>query len=146
MATYVVIGGGLGGARSVEELRELDGDARIVLIGGEPMLPYERPPLSKDYLLGEKQIADFTPLAGSWFADHQVEARLGTFAINLDADERIVHTSDGRSVRYDGLVLATGSRPRSVDLPGVSRPGVQTLRNLDDADLLKAFLDTGEPS
>ena len=145
MATYVVVGGGLGGARSVEELRDLDGDARIVLIGGEMLLPYERPPLSKDYLLGEKELVDFTPLPGSWFADHQVEARLGTYAINLDADERVVHTSDGRSVRYDGLVLATGSRPRSVDVPGVSRPGVQTLRNLEDADLLKAALRSTDP-
>lgn len=143
MSTYVVIGGGLAGAKSVEALRDLDGDARIVLIGGESHLPYERPPLSKDHLWGEKALEDFTPLAAGWFTDNQVEARLGVFAINLDAPGRIVHLSDGRSIRYDGLVLATGSRPRSLDIPGIGRPGVQVLRTLEDSDALAAAFDEG---
>lgn len=74
MSTYVVIGGGLAGAKSVEELRDLDGEARIVLVGGEAHLPYERPPLSKEYLVGGKALEEFTPLAAGWFADNEVEA------------------------------------------------------------------------
>lgn len=143
MATYVVVGGGLAGAKAVEELRDLDGDARVILVGGEPLLPYERPPLSKQYLLGEQRLDQFTPLHASWFTDQQVEARLGVFATDLAADEHIVYLSDGTSIHFDGLVLATGSRPRSLNVAGVNRPGVQVLRVLSESDLLKAALGTG---
>lgn len=145
MSTYVVIGGGLAGAKSVEELRDLDGEARIVLVGGEAHLPYERPPLSKEYLVGGKALEEFTPLAAGWFADNEVEARLGIFATDVDAAGRLVHLSDGSSLAYDGLILATGSRPRTLNLPGVGRPGVQTLRTLEDADQLRAVLTAGGP-
>ncbi|SHI48173.1 3-phenylpropionate/trans-cinnamate dioxygenase ferredoxin reductase subunit [Tessaracoccus bendigoensis DSM 12906] len=145
MSTYVVIGGGLAGAKSVEELRDLDGEARIVLVGGEAHLPYERPPLSKEYLVGGKALEEFTPLAAGWFADNEVEARLGIFATDVDAAGRLVHLSDGSSLAYDGLILATGSRPRTLNLPGVGRSGVQTLRTLEDADQLRAVLTAGGP-
>lgn len=145
MRTYVVVGGGLGGAKAVEELRDLDGEARIVLIDGEELLPYERPPLSKEYLLGEKKLDEFTPLSAGWFTDNQVEARVGIFATDLDAEQQIVHLSDGTSIHYDGLVLATGSRPRTVNLPGVARPGVQVLRTLAESDQLKSALESGGP-
>lgn len=143
--TYVVVGGGLAGARSVEELRDLDGEARIVLVGGERTLPYERPPLSKEYLLGNKQLAEFTPLDSAWFSDNQVEPMLGIFATGIDSGDQIVHLSDGTSLRYDGLVLATGSRPRSLDLPGAGRPGVQTLRTVEESDQLREALKAKTP-
>lgn len=143
--TYVVVGGGLAGARSVEELRDLDGEARIVLVGGERSLPYERPPLSKEYLLGDKQLAEFTPLDAAWFSDNQVEPMLGIFATGIDSGDQIVHLSDGTSLRYDGLVLATGSRPHSLDLPGAGRPGVQTLRTVEESDQLREALKAKTP-
>ena len=73
MSTYVIVGGGLAGTRTAEELRDLDGDARIVLVAGEAALPYDRPPLTKDYLLGAKQENDIVLHDAGWFTDNQIE-------------------------------------------------------------------------
>ncbi len=137
MTRYVIIGGGLGGAKASEALRELDGSAQITLVAGERALPYERPPLSKEFLQGTKTIPEFTVFEASWYADNEVALRLGQFATGLDASARVVELSDGSSLGYDGLVLATGSRPRSLRVPGVARPGVQTLRTIEESRQLR---------
>ncbi|QIK71073.1 NAD(P)/FAD-dependent oxidoreductase [Propioniciclava coleopterorum] len=137
MTRYVIIGGGLGGAKAAEALRDLDGSAEIVLLSGERHLPYERPPLSKEFLQGTKTLTDATVFDAGWYRDNEITLKLGAFATSVDAGQRIVELSDGTNLSYDGLVLATGSRPRSLPLPGIARPGVQTLRTIEEATELR---------
>ena len=140
MTSYVIIGGGLAAARSAEELRDLDGEARIVVVAGEPVLPYERPPLSKDYLMGKSDFAQAVPLDQYWYSDNQVQLRLNTFATGVDRQAKLVHLADGSSLSYDALVLATGSRPRTLTVEGIGRPGVQTLRTVEESTQLREAL------
>ena len=86
--TFVVVGGGLAGAKIVEALRDKDFEGTIVLLGTEEHLPYERPPLSKEYLAGKKTLADATTLPASWYRDHNVDLRLGTTVTALDPERR----------------------------------------------------------
>ena len=145
MSTYVIVGGGLAGTRTAEELRDLDGDARIVLVAGEAALPYDRPPLTKDYLLGAKQENDIVLHDAGWFTDNQIELHAGQNASSIDPAAQLVYLTDGTSIHYDGLALATGSRPRSLTVPGVGRPGVQTLRTLPESTQLRDSLAAGDP-
>ena len=145
MSTYVIVGGGLAGTRTAEELRDLDGDARIVLVAGEAALPYDRPPLTKDYLLGAKQENDIVLHDAGWFTDNQIEMHAGQYASSIDPAAQLVYLTDGTSIHYDGLALATGSRPRSLTVPGVGRPGVQTLRTLPESTQLRDSLAAGDP-
>ena len=140
MTRYVIIGGGLGGAKAAEALRDLDGSASLTLIAGERHLPYERPPLSKEFLQGTKTLADATVFDAGWYRDNEIALRLGVFATAVDAERRVVELSDGSDIGYDALVLATGSRPRSLRLPGIARPGVQTLRTIEEATQLRDAL------
>lgn len=142
--TFVIVGAGLAGAKAVQALRERGFDGRLVVIGDEHHLPYERPPLSKDFLAGAKTLADFTVQPAGWYADHNVELRLGTPAASIDPAARTVTLADGNTVGYDKLLLATGSRSRRLPLPGADATGVHHLRSIDDAvalDLL--FKDAG---
>lgn len=142
--TFVIVGAGLAGAKAAQALRERGFDGRLVVIGDEHHLPYERPPLSKDFLAGAKTLADFTVQPASWYADHNVELRLGTPAASIDPAARTVTLADGSTVGYDKLLLATGSRSRRLPLPGADATGVHYLRSIDDAvalDLL--FKDAG---
>ncbi|MDX8029059.1 FAD-dependent oxidoreductase [Lentzea sp. BCCO 10_0856] len=138
MKTVAVVGASLAGLRSVEELRRQGFDGRIVVIGEEPHAPYDRPPLSKAFLAGTLPAADLT-LSDD---DFDAEWRLGIRADRVDAETASVHLSTGETVRADGLVIATGGRPRT--LPGTSNlAGVHTLRTLDDAVALRADLRPG---
>ena len=138
--TFVVVGGGLAGAKIVEALRDKDFEGTIVLLGTEEHLPYERPPLSKEYLAGKKTLADATTLPASWYRDHNVDLRLGTTVTALDPDAKTVTLPDGSTLGYDKLALATGSRSRRIDLPGAGTDGVYYLRTVDDADAILAML------
>lgn len=136
MTTYVIIGGGLAGAKTAEALRERDGDARVVLVSGEQHLPYERPPLSKGFFVGDESQDDFTVHESAWYQENLIDLRPSTWADSIDLGSRTVALSDGSVVAYDSLALATGSRPRGVDVPGVQRAGVFTLRNVEDSSAL----------
>ena len=115
MTVFVIIGGGLAGAKAAEALRRQGYDDELVLIAGEQLLPYERPPLSKTYLLGVSPWEDAVVHPESWYAENEVDLRLDTRATALRPDEHIVEI--GREeLPYDKLVLATGSTPRH--LPG----------------------------
>jgi 3-phenylpropionate/trans-cinnamate dioxygenase ferredoxin reductase component len=139
MRTIAVVGTSLAGLRAIETLRREGYDGRIVAVGGEPHLPYDRPPLSKELLAGRVNADDVT-LRKQGVDDLDVDWMLGVRAAALDLDARELTLADGVRVGFDGLVLATGSTPRLLpDQPDLS--GVFTLRTLDDALALRTQLD-----
>jgi 3-phenylpropionate/trans-cinnamate dioxygenase ferredoxin reductase subunit len=141
--TFVVVGGGLAGAKAVEALREQGFEGRLVLYGQEDHLPYERPPLSKDYLkTGEKLDEAFVHDQG-WYDENGVELHLGTRVTAVDAGAHEVVTAAGEHAAYDRLLLATGSTPRRLELPGADLDGVLSLRTIEDADRLRAAIGAG---
>lgn len=142
-STFAIVGGGLAGAKAAEALRDNDFDGHVVLFAAEDHLPYERPPLSKDYLAGDKSLPDFTVDPAAWYRDHNVDLRLGTEVAAVDAAEHTLALPDGSTVGYDKLLLATGSTPRRPPIPGSDAAGVHYLRTIDDAEALSAALTPG---
>ncbi len=140
--SIVIVGAGLAGGTAATELREQGHTGPVVLIGAEQHAPYERPPLSKGYLLGNDPIDDAFVHPLEWYAEHDVDLRLGVEATALDTGAHVVHTSAG-DVGYDGLLLATGAEPRR--LPLAEESGVPTayLRTIEDSDRLKAAFAKG---
>lgn len=141
--TFVVVGAGQAGAKAVEGIREAGFDGRVVLVGKEPELPYERPPLSKGLLAGQQQADEISIHPADWYAEAAVDLRLG---VAIDSIDRVGHTlalSDGSELGYDRLLLATGAGPRKLDLPGTDLPGVHYLRRVGDATRLLAELRPG---
>jgi 3-phenylpropionate/trans-cinnamate dioxygenase ferredoxin reductase component len=141
--TFVIIGGGLAGAKAVEALRVNDFDGQIILFADETQLPYERPPLSKEYLAGKKSLADFTVHDSQWYNDHHIEVRLDAPVSALNVDAHTVGLADGTTVAYDKLLLATGSASRRPPIPGSDADGVHYLRSYDDAAALNSALREG---
>ena len=141
MGPVVVVGAGLGGATVAGSLREQGYEGELVLIGEEPMPPYERPPLSKEYLRGESGHHLVRP--AEWYAEHEVDARFGVRAERLIAAERVVELGDGERVAFDQAVIATGARNRRFDWPGLDLPGVHDLRFAPDADAIRADARAG---
>ncbi|QKT07510.1 FAD-dependent oxidoreductase [Gordonia sp. X0973] len=138
--TTVIIGGGLAGAKTAEALREKGFDGPIVLVAAESHLPYERPPLSKGYLSGADDRDSVFVHDRAWYDEHKVDLRTGVSAEKIDRDAKLVRLSDGTSVAYDKVVIATGSRPR----PFPGKPDVLYLRTLDDSDLLREKFGDGK--
>ncbi|KZM75723.1 NAD(P)/FAD-dependent oxidoreductase [Nocardia terpenica] len=136
---FVLVGGGLAAAKLAEALRDNDFDGSITLITEEERLPYERPPLSKEHLLGKKALPDFTVHAAQWYRDHHVELMLGTTVSAIDRASKTVALPDGSTLHYDKLALATGSRPRRLPLPGADAEGVHVLRTIEESDALLAL-------
>ncbi|MFZ2173723.1 MAG: FAD-dependent oxidoreductase [Rhodococcus sp. (in: high G+C Gram-positive bacteria)] len=134
--TFVVVGGGLAGAKTAEALRDKDFDGSIVLLSAEDHLPYERPPLSKEHFAGKKELDAFTVHHGDWYRDHHVDLRLGTTATAVDLAAHTVMLPDGSTIGYDKLALATGSRSRRPPIPGADAAGVHYLRTVDESDAL----------
>ena len=141
--TFVIVGGGLAGAKAAEALRNNDFDGQIILFGEEQHLPYERPPLSKEYLAGKKSLSDFTVQNSDWYRDHNVDLRLGSRVTSLDPAAHTVGLPDGTAVTYDKLLLATGSASRRPPIPGSDADGVYYLRTYDDAAALNSVLTEG---
>ncbi len=139
-STIVIIGGGLSGAKVAEALRDKDFAGSIILLSEEGTLPYERPPLSKEYLAGKKSFDEFTVVPAQWYRDHHIDLRLGTRVTGLDRPNKTVTLPDGSTLAYDKLALATGSRSRRPPIPGADSTGVHYLRNLEEADALIAML------
>ncbi|MEV4898950.1 FAD-dependent oxidoreductase, partial [Nonomuraea sp. NPDC055795] len=119
MATFVIVGAGLAGAKAAQTLREEGFDGEIVLIGAETERPYERPPLSKGFLQGKSEREKIFVHAAGWYAEHDIDLRLGLRATRLDLGSRTVRLSDGSRQPYQKLLIATGSSPRR--LPGPAR-------------------------
>jgi 3-phenylpropionate/trans-cinnamate dioxygenase ferredoxin reductase component len=141
--TFVIIGGGLAGAKAAEALRDNDFDGSIILFAEEEHLPYERPPLSKEYLAGKKSLNDFTVQDSDWYRDHNVDLRLGSRVSSLDPAAHTVGLADGTTAPYDKLLLATGSASRRPPIPGSDADGVHYLRTYDDAAALNSVLTDG---
>jgi len=141
--TFVIVGGGLAGAKAAEALRDSSFDGQIILFAEEAHLPYERPPLSKEYLAGKKTLSDFTVQNSDWYHEHNVDLRLGTRVSAVDATEHTVGLPDGTTVHYDKLLLATGSAPKRPPIPGSDAAGVRYLRTYDDAGALNSVLAEG---
>ncbi|QZH63522.1 NAD(P)/FAD-dependent oxidoreductase [Mycolicibacterium farcinogenes] len=142
-STFAIVGGGLAGAKAAEALRDNDFDGHVVLFAAEDKLPYERPPLSKEYLAGKKKLDDFTVDPAAWYRDHNVDLRLGTEVSALDPAGHTLALPDGTTVGYDKLLLATGSASRRPPIPGSDAAGVHYLRTIDDAAALSAALAPG---
>ncbi|MCV7425761.1 NAD(P)/FAD-dependent oxidoreductase [Mycobacterium montefiorense] len=141
--TFVIVGGGLAGAKAVEALRDNDFDGRILLFADEAHLPYERPPLSKEYLAGKKSLTDFTVRNSDWYFGQKVDLRLGSRVSSLDPAAHTVELRDGTTASYDKLLLATGSASRRPPIPGSDADGVHYLRSYDDAERLNSVLTEG---
>ena len=140
LPTHVIVGGGLAGAKAAEALRSEGFEGRIVLLAEEHEAPYERPPLSKEYLRGESVREKALVHPESFYADHEIELRMGTPVAAIDPAARELRLAAGERMRYDRLLLATGAHPRRLNLPGGNLDGVLTLRDLADADALRARL------
>jgi NADPH-dependent 2,4-dienoyl-CoA reductase/sulfur reductase-like enzyme len=139
----VILGAGHAGGRMAEALRAAGVTAPIHLIGEEPYPPYERPPLSKELLVGKKTVEQtYIQPAGYW-AEHAIDLRLGARAVALDRQAKRVTLADGTTLGYATLVLATGGRPRRLSLPGADTPRVRTLRDVADTHALQAALKPG---
>ncbi len=143
MDNFVIVGAGLAGAKAAETLRTEGFTGSITLIGAENDRPYERPPLSKGLLLRTAERDSVFVHTAGWYAEHDVELRAGVPAEGLDTVRRSVRLADGTAVEYDRLLLATGSRPRRLDLPGATLDNVLYLRTLPDADRLAKSLTDG---
>jgi 3-phenylpropionate/trans-cinnamate dioxygenase ferredoxin reductase subunit len=143
MSEVVVVGGGLAGATVAQTLREQGFTGAVTLIGAEPHLPYERPPLSKGYLLGTAERASAFVHPAEWYVDNDITLRTATRVAAIDRVDQAVVLDDGARQPYDHLVLATGSVPRRLTAPGASLAGVHELRRLEDADGLVAAFALG---
>ena len=139
-APVVIVGGGLAGATAAQTLRDEGFAGPVVLIGAEPSRPYERPPLSKGYLQGTDERDSVFVHPPEWYPEHDVDLRLGTPVSSVDRESRTVTLADGERLPYRDLVLATGSRPRRLSVPGADLSGVHYLRRIEDSDRLIAAL------
>jgi len=135
----VIVGAGLGGASAAASLREQGFSGDVVVLGAEPQRPYELPPLSKGLLLGDTDEPDWVREEGFW-RDNDVDLRSGTHATRIELGARLVDDGQGGRHAYDRLLLATGSQPRQLPVPGADLPGVRMLRTLDDALALRGAM------
>lgn len=141
-ATFVIVGAGLAGAKAAEALRDQGFDGRIVLLGDEPHRPYERPPLSKDYLTGKSEREQVFVHPAAWYEEHDVDLRAGQAVTAIDPAVRRVMLADGGHVGYDKLLLATGAVPRTLPVPGADADGVHYLRRIEDSEQIRDTLAT----
>ena len=135
---HVIVGASLAGAKAAEALREEGFDGPLVMIGEESERPYERPPLSKDYLLGKADRETIYVHPQEWYAEHDVDLRLGVEVTSIDRAAHEVSLADGRKAGYGKLLLATGSSPRRLLVPGADLDGVLYLRSAGDSDRIRA--------
>jgi len=141
--TYLIVGASLTGAKAAETLRSEGFGGPVILLGTETERPYERPPLSKGYLLGKEDKSVIYVHEEGWYAEHGVDLRLGVTVTAVDRAGRTVTTADGESIGYDQLLLATGASPRRLNIPGAGREGVLYQRTVGDSELLAAAFQGG---
>src|SRR5262245_1879829 len=141
--TFVIVGAALAGAKAAETLREEGFDGQVVLLGAEPHRPYERPPLSKDYLRGEAERDVAFVHEEGFYAEKDIDLRTSASVESVDADAREVELASGERIRYSKLLLAPGAEPRVLPLPGADLDGVHYLRTFEDSDTLRAAIEKG---
>lgn len=139
----VVIGGGQAGAQALQSLRQGGYTGALTMIGDEPALPYQRPPLSKAYMKGEMTEERLYFRPAPWYQDQNIEVILSTRATGIDRTNRKVELAHGGHVDYDALIIATGSRPRPLPLKGATLQGVHDLRDLSDVERIRPNMIAG---
>jgi len=144
MAGVVIVGGGQAGYQTAESLRQEGYEGAITLIGEEGTPPYQRPPLSKAYLLGQTDRNRLQFRTAEYYADKNINLRLNTRVTKIDRGAKTVSLNDDSQLSYDKLVLVTGARTRTLPIPGADLNGIYTLKTLDDVDLIEAQLQNAE--
>ncbi len=139
--TFLVLGAGQAGGTAIQKLRDEGFEGRIVLVGAEHHLPYERPPLSKSYLKGEGWLSHKSLRGQQWYDTQNVELRLGTRAISMRSADHQVTLDDESTLHYDKLLIATGSKAHRLNVTGAELSGVHYLRTLEDSTALGATLN-----
>jgi 3-phenylpropionate/trans-cinnamate dioxygenase ferredoxin reductase component len=135
--SIVIVGGGLAGAKGAEGLREQGFQGGLTVIGAEDQLPYERPPLSKSYLQGKSTLADAQVHNRDWYDDNSVDLRLATTVAAVRPGAHEIELAGGETIGYGALLLATGSTPRRLPVPGADAAGILTLRRVEDSDAIR---------
>jgi 3-phenylpropionate/trans-cinnamate dioxygenase ferredoxin reductase subunit len=135
--TLVIVGASLTGAKAAETLRSEGFEGRVLLVGAEAERPYERPPLSKQYLRGEREVRPYVH-DEAFYAENDIELRTATEVTAIDAGASTITLADGEAIGFDKLLIATGAQPRRLDLPGVL-----TLRSVEDSDAIRARIEAG---
>ena len=142
--SVIILGAGHAGGTAAAALRQLGFEGVITLIGEEPLAPYQRPPLSKEWLKGETDAGRLRLKGENFYADAGVDLRLGSRATEIDPAGKTVRLSEGETLGYGALIIATGSRPRKLNLPGADLDRLLTLRSMADAEALKSVLQAGK--
>lgn len=140
---YLLIGGGLAAHQAAKQIRQMDRDGAVTLISAEPHTPYDRPPLSKEFLRGEKNRGQLFYDPDSVYVDQRIDTLLGTTVQRLHLHDKTARLSNGRTIRFEKALLATGGRPVRLRIPGADLPGVHYLRTLDDAVAILAHVTPG---
>jgi len=140
---FVIIGASLAGASAAAALREGGFDGAVELIGAEPQLPYNRPPLSKGYLRGQERFEDQLVNPADYYARHDITLRLGVRATSLDPRRKVISLERGEEVPYDRLLVATGGRNRTLTTPGAELAGIFQLRTVEDCEHIRALARSG---
>jgi 3-phenylpropionate/trans-cinnamate dioxygenase ferredoxin reductase subunit len=138
--TFIIVGASLAGAKAAQTLREEGFEGRVVLLGDEPVRPYERPPLSKEYLQGKAGLDKVFVHDEGYYAAHDIDLRVSTHVQSLDVTAREVVLSSGEHLAYDAVLLTTGAAPRRLSVPGSDLDGLHTLRTVADSDLLQTAI------
>ncbi len=141
--TFVIVGASLAGGGAAVTLRQEGFDGRVVLIGAEPQPPYERPPLSKDYLRGESSFEQALVQPPDFYGENGIETRFGVRATRVDAAEKVVELGDEEHVAYDKLLIATGGRNRRFPVPSLDLEGIHDLRTMADCERIRAEIAPG---
>ena len=142
--TCLIIGASHGGSQAAISLRQSGWDGKIVLVGDEADLPYHRPPLSKDYMSGDKSLDEILLRGAPVYDKADVDLRLGVRVTEIDRDEKSVRTQDSDSLSYDKLILATGARVRTIPIPGADHDHVFYLRDSKDVRAIKSKVAGGK--
>ena len=140
---FVIIGASLAGASAAAALREGGFDGTVELIGAEPQLPYNRPPLSKGYLRGQERFDDQLVNSADYHTQHDIKLRLGVRVTVVDPKRKVVGLDGGGEVPYDRLLVATGGRNRTLTTPGAELSGIFQLRTVEDCDRIRAVARSG---
>ena len=142
--SYVIVGAGIAGGTAAETLRKQGFDGEVHLVGAEPHRPYDRPPLSKEFLSGNKEESKLFFKTEDFYAEQSIELHLGAEAASLDPSSHTVTLSNGESLHYDKLLLATGSQVKRPPIPGSNLDGVHYLRNIEDSKAIaQSMKDAG---
>ncbi|PYN74251.1 MAG: reductase [Candidatus Rokuibacteriota bacterium] len=142
-STIAIVGASLTGQSAAATLREEGFDGRVVLVGAEPQLPYDRPPLSKNYLRGGMPFEKTLLRPPEFYRERQIETRLGTTVVRVDVEKRALQLDGGDRLEFDNVLIATGGRNRRFAIPGLDLPGVYDLRTVADADRIRDAIARG---